>query len=327
MAGLAYGRLASTELLLALTDGPFSFLPALVRDEFPQWDLRFRGKPDAALRRATLYYAGYGALMIEARAGSFRIARTSHRSDEIHARWLEWRSVDDWRADAGELAAFVAGTAAYASTGAIRGINAEGRVQTALCARLHENLCVIDREADFHGAKPLKEVELEMAAPPLLAVDAALADTDWGSTLRAKIGTEVDALAIDERGRLLTIEVKPSGTWDAAGAPLQAVTYATMFHRWAAAAERETARATLHQMATQRKELGLSYVQMLRPGFETIPVVAVGSPADDNERRIEEGMFARMSEVVRALKALGSAHELAVWRVYPDGRFEDVELP
>lgn len=344
MAGLAHGvacpaaaahlqlaRIGSDRLIAELRDGAFAQIAELAREQTdPVWDLRFSGTPGKPETLARLYYSGYGALTIEERHDDFRFGRPGSHAIECQfdAEWATmWRSAEEWSRREDEVMAFLARSRKRASDGHIRGIEAEGRVQGALCARLHPDLCVVDRESQFHIPHPMRKLVIDDASAPSLAVgEALMARRSWKPELRASIGGELDALAIDSRGRLLVIEVKPFGLGATSG-PLQALTYARIFAVWTHAVGWAQARATLAAMAEQRAILGLSHPQRLADNFEIVPVVAVGAPRTEADEAAKAGVADRVGEVVHALrKVKGGVGDIETWWVAADGTPSEVAL-
>jgi hypothetical protein len=112
----------------------------------------------------------------------------------------------------------------------------EGAVQAMLCANGGEWYQVIDREAvfGFPDTRERERVHEELRRPLLNALDVPTPEGWWRPP--ASLGGELDILAVDARGRLLVMEVKPADslsgiTW----APLQVSFYARLFRHWSEA--------------------------------------------------------------------------------------------
>ena len=182
----------------------------------------------------------------------------------------------------------------------------EGAVQGRLSATLHPSMTIVDRESafGFEGSGGGTDIrELVIAALSLAiddALDAELEHTSWSHTRKTDPGGELDCLALDERGRLLTIEVKPAaprgtGAW----APAQALVYARLF-QLLIRREGDGARRTLQEMINQRARLGLSQAATVPHDIAVVPVVAFGVPAPE-EKREYESLVEHASTVARAL--------------------------
>jgi hypothetical protein len=319
-AHLHFARTGSDRLIAELRDGVFARIAGLAREQTdPIWDLRFSGTPGKPETLARLYYSGYGALTIKERHGAFRFAKPERHAIacRFDPEWAAaWRSAEEWSACSDDVMAFLERSRKHASDGHIQGIEVEGRVQGALCAHFHRDLCVVDRESQFHIPHAMRKLVVDDASSPSLAAREALVTArTWKPELRASIGGELDALAIDSRGRLLVIEVKPFG-FGAASGPLQALTYARIVAAWTHALGWPQARAILAAMAEQRVLLGLSHRQQLADNFEIVPVVAMGAPRTAADARAHAEIADRIREVVHALrKADGTVGNIETWWV------------
>lgn len=233
-------RLATPALMAALEDGPYSFLPALVKVQSRpgMLDLRFRSNAKAGTGEATLY------------AGERAAVRLS----------------DD-------------GSGVLTLTGpakAVTRVSPEGRVQAALCSRV--DYAVLDRESAFRFASAATKAKILLAAQtPFLAVAAAHIAGTTALPTQPVFGQEVDAIAVAEDGALEVIEVKCGEVTGRVGwTPAQVSFYASLFGQWLAKVP--TATAVLQQMLQQRIELGLSPPVALRVPVEIRPVIALGAP-------------------------------------------------
>ena len=150
-------------------------------------------------------------------------------------------------------------------------------------------------------------------------LDTELSPNTWTHTRKTNPGGELDCLAIDDQGRLLTIEVKPAdemgtGAW----APAQAMIYAQLFRLWIRR-NPELARSTLQTMADQRAKLGLGAPATLSPELPVVPVVAFGAPTAD-QAHVHQQAVSRAKLVADALRRGSFGAPLIEWlRVEADG--------
>jgi len=190
----------------------------------------------------------------------------------------------------------------------------EGAVQAMLCANGGESYQVIDREAvfGFRDTAERERVHEELRTPLLDALDV-LAPAGWWRP-PASLGGELDILAVDARGRLLVMEVKPADslagiTW----APLQVSFYARLFQHWSEAVGEESA-GILNRMLGQRIAIGLqeqSSVSLSYP-LDIVPVIAIGDPVHP------QGLARLQAVQAQLLKAGQGDDNLEVWRVGPN---------
>ena len=190
----------------------------------------------------------------------------------------------------------------------------EGAVQAMLCAYGGESYQVIDREAvfDFRDTAERERIHKALRAPLLDALDVPTPEGWWRPP--ASLGGELDILAVDARGRLLVMEVKPADnlpgiTW----APLQVSLYTRLFHHWSEAVGRESAEI-LNTMLRQRIAIGLeeaSSVSLSYP-LKIVPVIAIQDPVAHPQA------LARLNAVQAQLLKAGQGYDnLEVWLVRP----------
>jgi hypothetical protein len=190
----------------------------------------------------------------------------------------------------------------------------EGAVQAMLCANGRGSYQVIDREAvfGFRDTAERERVHEELRTPLLDALDV-LAPAGWWRP-PASLGGELDILALDARGRLLVMEVKPADslagiTWT----PLQVSFYARLFQHWSDAVGEESA-GILNRMLSQRIAIGLqeqSSVSLSYP-LNIVPVIAIGDPVHP------QGLARLHAVQAQLLKAGQGDDNLEVWRVGPN---------
>jgi hypothetical protein len=191
----------------------------------------------------------------------------------------------------------------------------EGAVQAMLCANGGESYQVIDREAvfGFRDTGERERVHEELREPLLEALQVRTPEAWWRRP--ASLGGELDILAVDARGRLLVVEVKPGDslagiTW----APLQVSFYARLFQHWSEAVGEESA-VILNRMLGQRIAIGLekeSTVSLSYP-LDIVPVIVIGDPV------VHPQALARLHAVqAQLLKARQGDDNLEVWLVGPN---------
>jgi hypothetical protein len=189
----------------------------------------------------------------------------------------------------------------------------EGAVQAMLCANGGASYQVIDREAvfGFPHTRERERVHEELRTPLLSAFDVPTPEVS--SRPPANLGGELDILAVDARGRLLAMEVKPADTLPGiTWAPLQVSFYARLFRHWSEAVGRKSAEI-LNRMLGQRITIGLeekSSVSLSYP-LDIVPVIAIQDPVDPQA-------LARLDVVQdRLLEAGQGWPNLEVWLVRP----------
>jgi hypothetical protein len=194
----------------------------------------------------------------------------------------------------------------------------EGAVQAMLCANGGESYQVIDREAvfGFRDTAERKRVHKELRTPLLDALAVTASEGRWEPP--PKLGGELDILAVDARGRLLVMEVKPADSLPGiAWAPLQVSFYARLFRHWSEAVGGESAEI-LGRMLRQRIAIGLeeeSSVSLSYP-LDIVPVVAIQDPVNhlrrwpgwtwsrtDCSRQVRVGTSSRSGWFVRAWRS------------------------
>jgi hypothetical protein len=316
---MRYDRRVSEALLNAIEDeGPLAGLIDVVRAD--------RGTRDLQLRRArgvecwaTLYVGLTKVLDIKERNGQFRLdAHPTYTSlPEFDVTWRQWQDLADLQNTWYAVLTYV--EAAIASVRA-EFTNGEGAVQAALLSGAAEQFRTIDREVVLaHTNTASRNATLN---PVEIALNEALGAANdgapwWpGARSRVSFGGELDVLAIDEAGRLLTIEVKPANTVAGiAKSPAQVALYATLWSMWLD--ETDESEHVLQGMLDQRARLGLG-----RPGpaptpESVVPVVAIGPG------KLSKEALPRLRQVAQAvqpvLQARPSVQPLEVWLVDEQG--------
>ncbi|MCE7888659.1 MAG: hypothetical protein DYH12_02980 [Sorangiineae bacterium PRO1] len=203
-------------------------------------------------------------------------------------------------------------------------IGKEGALQAALSRWPDKDFVVIDRESIPPG---LTDAERRAALAP---VEQALLDLQesgdpWTFTRRPRdaplppggrrknFGTELDALAIDSRGRLLVMEAKhASDTTGVGWTPAQVAVYLRLFR--ARAARHPEQLAIVNEMLGQRQRLGLAPADsvQLTPPLQMVPVIVIGGELGTSAKAANN----RTPLVLDALDRAGEPLEdLELWQV------------
>jgi hypothetical protein len=226
-------------------------------------------------------------------------------------RWTTWSTAARLMAGWPAIEAYM--------TGQFKGVakrhTNEGAVQAMLCANGRGSYQVIDREAvfGFRDTTERERVHKELRELLLEALKVRTPEVWWRPP--ASLGGELDILAVDARGRLLVVEVKPADTlagitW----APLQVSFYAGLFRHWSEAVGGESAEI-LNRMLRQRITIGLedeSSVSLSYP-LDIVPVIAIQDPVAHPQA------LNRLNAVqAQLLKASQGYDNLEVWLVGPN---------
>lgn len=287
-----FDRRVPDELIrVLLPGGPFSWVTDLARQPISAssapLDLGLRAGPkarDAGTGHATLYLGTTQVLGIHMRADG-RFSLSSHRHGglfkdvavQFDDGWREWQSLDRLAATMRTIQAHV-----YAAIEAAPpGRQVEGRYQAALAKHTEAGFILLDREVMLaFASKSDKLGRKDDLRRPLVQAQAALtAAYTWAAGMSPP-GDKLDALAIDQDGRLLAIEVKPGAqTKGLIWTPIQVAMYVRLLRAWVDADDAK-ARQVLEGMARQRAalELGSTEAPRLRDPIEIVPVIAVGKP-------------------------------------------------
>ena len=315
-----FKRIVSQEILDVL-NGPLAGVVSFVREQPspPMFDLRL-----GMGNNARLYYAGYLALEISGGKHGLclKVGDPRRPGSGFNPEWCDRLEAAKWVGEVPAVIAYLEKIPAFVEAEVKRPMR-EGAVQGRLCAARHDSMTIVDRESQFsfegEAGGSSKRVIAEVAMPIAEALDAELEPASWTHTRKLEPGGELDCLAVDEVGRLLTIEVKPAtemgtGAW---AAP-QALIYAQLFDLWIRK-DPVAARETLEGMIEQRVALGLSAPVSLDPEIPVVPVVAFGCPQTGETR--EHAMAVERAKTVAAAIERGcpEAPKVEWLTVEPDG--------
>ncbi len=236
-------------------------------------DVQLRALPGRTPSWASLYVGLTSVLDVVVGAGerfSLRAHATHRRAGGFDPAWSKARPLAEVEAEWAAVDDYLRRAILKVDS---RHIAREGVVHAALCSGSGSGYRVVDREAVVGFDRDKESICAEFRDRIVKALAAADAmDRWWPGPARplGNLGTGLDILAVDDRGRLLVIEAKPADApAGIALAPIQVRFYAELFSRWCR--EHVNAREILDGMLRQRIELGLSGAGPSR--FTALPVV------------------------------------------------------
>ena len=285
--------------------GAFDWVTRLAREPLSverPLDLGLRNNPKTQVAHATLYVGTTKVLDVK-RAPRGGFALKPERQNGLFARvdlpwdgtWERSQPLQELRRDMSRIRARV-----EAALDAVPvGRKGEGFLQAAIAKAEDKSFSPVDREIMFSWAtRAIKTDGKERLRQPLTVAQERLAAAHAWAKGRPVPGDKIDALAIDDRGRLLVIEVKPgtaSGTvvWT----PMQVAVYVQLVRAWCDD-NPESAREVCVGMAQQRVELGLTTAPThdVRLPVDVVPVIAFGTPV--LKREDSAARFERVREAV-----------------------------
>ncbi len=197
----------------------------------------------------------------------------------------------------------------------------EGPVQVAASVYSSPRRTMVDREVvlNFKDTPTRTQILGQVTTPFVQAVQHVAGVT--GSP-PAKFGGKCDLLALDHRGRLLAVEIKPRNVGTIVWSPAQATVYARLLERWVRAKPKGTDHplTVLRGMLDQRARLGLAPLE--RPGIperpEVVPVVGI-------QRGVNPVYLQGLKQVQNQLLAAGCGDPaLEVYEVSLAGRMDQI---
>lgn len=285
-------------------------------------DLHLRGNPKKRNEGSVTLYVGLTkAFDLYGRGdGSVRVSPQPKHGpgDEARERgWTRW--MPRGQLVGAEFLGWVDAMIAAAFVESSSKTDNEGAVQAHVSRGVDGWFRAIDRETMFaFESRAIESHELERIREPLQPVVRRVRDS--GKPWAQKGGSparKLDVLGVDQRGRVLVIEVKPGHqTGMLAWTPYQVAQYMAQARAWVDGEPR--AAEILNGMLAQRERLGL-----LKPGrwavsskVDLVPVIAVGLPVRSKE--IDE----RLQYVYRAVHELTPSFidGLEIWGVEPEER-------
>ena len=333
--GLQFDRRVSGELLHEiLPGGQFGGLVRLREEWAERADLQLRAAR-AADCHASLYIGMTSVIDVYERQGKFALrAHSTHRqAGGFDPAWMLYRPIEDWT---GQWPAVETYLRRLVDGGRVdpRWYLREGVVQTAVSTGSHSSYGAFQREAVVwsDGTPSATQLASRISDRIWQAVGSGGRSDRWWPGVRARgvrpgMGDEVDVLALDDRGRLLCVEVKPAGsTHGIAWAAAQVLLYAELFAMWAD--EDPTAAASsISGMSAQRVKLGLldpRWAQSSRSAERVVPVVAIGEGLSSRHA------LPRLGQIWQALSGM-QLHDrldpLEVWILDVQGEVTEVWVP
>lgn len=133
----------------------------------------------------------------------------------------------------------------------------EGSVQSAVSAFQARDMTVIDREVAISFANQKEKNRVTDELQQELLGDLGSSGPAWWARRPKRLGGECDALAVDDSGALLAIEIKPAkAVASIPWAPVQVRHYSNLISLWAM--QTHNAREIIDGMVAQRVDLGLA---------------------------------------------------------------------
>jgi len=284
-------------------------------------DLQLRKDPKTSAQHAALYVGLTAVLTVNWRgAGRFALSANPTWSAGPYgfdAGWANPAGEESWRQRWPAVERYLEAVIPAAARGYA---SREGGVQAAVASFATPSRVVLDREVIVcFRDQPTRSDVLGQVTGPVLS---ALAGAAVPGRPPASLGDECDLLALDDGGRLLAIEVKPSGAGSIAWAAAQATVYAAVLRRWWRE-DPPAAKGTVECMLQQRRALGLVPDTHLVVGGrpDIVPVVAVQRGASTEHLR-------RLFAVQRSLCEAGVGDPaLEVYSVNLAGRLDRIASP
>lgn len=250
--------------------------------------------------------------------------------------WGDWQTTreagDSWLTSGvgDDLIAFLS-NAEDERASKFTGTENEGYLQAGITKRFHDLCTVINRESivSFPSKNEKHDILKEVHRPIDTALESLWNTERWARSKKkfdgshadlapkkqSGFGNKLDALAIDNDGNLLAIEVKGGYvTTGIAWTPAQVAVYKRILDRWLEN-DRDVARQTLVDSLEQRRTLGLAGDQQVADArkLRVIPVIVIGEITSPRSAlTADQGMTLVRSELRAADEAL---EELRVFQV------------
>ena len=304
-----YDRRVPDELVDALAPGgPMHELVKLVTSPLgveKGLDLRLRARPGHPGARATLYLGLTQVLHVHrGTRGHFKLVGQAGKSfrDQLDASLFSgsWTRSQPLASLATHWPKVMTYVRAAIEAAPLKYLSAEGRAQARL-GRESSRFVVLYREVVVSFSdQSTKNAAVTAQISGVRAAKHDLATSHAWAKRSKSFGTELDALAIDQEGRLLVIEVKHGS--DTAGlgwTPAQVAVYLGLMKLWVASTSDPT--SVLNGMLAQYAHLGLPGATVTaRAPLELRPVIAIAEPIKSAAVAYE-----RMRQVVAALEDRG----------------------
>jgi hypothetical protein len=329
---MIYDRRAPKSLIESLAPGGLmnDLVQVVLDDQTRGLDLQLRADPRRPhAGRATLYIGLTKVIDVEVGpAGRFKLSGQTGGSFAdrgldprlFKPEWTESQSPDELQPEWPGVMAYVRRAIECAPPAKVA---KEGLLQAALSCPSDRSFELVDREAVIaFSSRSEKDAVLERLRRP---IGAAIADVigrhpEWA---RGKtFGDELDAIAIDQHGRVLIIEAKHGSDTSGLGlTPAQVALYLTLFERWGQQNPAH-ARYVLGGMLEQRRLIGFPSLVPAPIGdpLRFVPVIAVGG-------EIGQVALERMRIVNSAVRDRGIAlTDLEIWTIDADGELRRTNL-
>jgi hypothetical protein len=324
---LHYDRRASVDFLAHfLPGGVAASLAEYARYAPYPVDLQMRKNPRTGTQHATVYVGLTSVLQVTHVKPNLLTLRghknLTGKHNAFDPTWSTPMTVEDigkrWRAVEGYLEEVIPlATPKHA--------NKEGAVQAAVSVFSADERVMVDREVALSFKDtPTKTKIFEMLTAPYLEALKNVAGVPGQRP--TSFGGECDLLAVDARGRLLAVEIKPRDVASIAWAGIQATIYAELFTRWLkspryAAVDRPA--VIIRDMLDQRTRLNLaSRSRALLPDDpEVVPVLAL-------QRDTRPAYLERLSSVQKTIRDTPgcAGTNLEVYEVSMTGRLHPLAL-
>ncbi len=327
---LHYDRRVSEEFLLHfLSGGVARSLVEYARYAPYAVDLQMRKNPKTGAEHATLYVGLTSVLNVKrnkdrlqllghkwAVEGRFGFDAAWSKPMTVSELSTHWHDVDDY------LEAIIPAAAA-------KHASREGAVQAAASVFKGRDRIMFDRETALHfkDTPTKQDIFTEVTAPFLRAVKGI---RDVPGQRPSSFGGECDLLALDAKGRVLAVEVKPRGAGTIVWSGVQATVYARLFERWIRTPPAEDSHGQrvdppatiLRGMLDQRARLGLAPTD--RPDVPDRPVVV---PVVALQRGWNGKYLDRMMKVQEAVLLSGCGDpDLEIYEVSMAGRMDPLRI-
>jgi hypothetical protein len=318
---LSYDRRASQQLLAALS--PTGFANSLVeygRSGMWALDLQLRGYADKTGKWATLYVGLTKVLDLRHSGSGFSLHAHPTYATEANGWHASWQrtTADGWTMRWPQVENYLERVIPLVASRFLK----EGAVQSAISGFQSDKLLVLDREAaiTFGSAAEKRSVTTKLAGRLLAALERE-SPPAWWRAHPTSLGGECDALALDESGQLLAIEVKPANALSTIPWSLVQVRhYADLFNAWLTQSP-EQAAVVITGMLEQRAALGL-----LRLGQKlTVDRPLTVKPVLAIDRRVPPQALERLRQVRDHLVAKGQDPKVELYLVNLVGRLDSLD--
>lgn len=321
---LRYDRTVSDEFLAHFVEAGFaSALVDYARAPYPI-DFQFRKEVKRPSNQWATLYVGLTAVLNVVDKGAKGLALTAHKTYRDPSRRLGWRDewsegapVTGWSQRWPDVERYLEKIIAFTVTEGGKYVKTEGIVQAAVSGYRGDHLrAVIDREVvpSFRDIATKTRIHRECSDPLVKALTQA--NLGFGKP-PSSFGMETDALAVDQDGRLVAIEIKPGSVGSLAWVPAQATMYARVLQRWVDL-DKDRWKSVIEKVLDQRRKIGLVASDFKAKDLQPRVVPAVAFQRVANDVYID-----RMYTVQDALLAAGIGDpDLKFFAVAPSGRLD-----